>query len=121
LIFDEQTAGASSDIDRATRIARSMVVRFGMSKLGPMNFGSQYENEDYNRAWGEADKPSTKIQERVDEEMMNYINEAEKRAMDLLKKYRKNLDVIAENLLEKETLDSDEFAKLMDMPKAKAI
>jgi len=121
LIFDEQTAGASSDIDRATRIARSMVVRFGMSKLGPMNFGSQYENEDYSRAWGEADKPSAKIQERVDEEMMSYINEAEKRAMDLLKKHRKNLDVIAENLLEKETLDSDEFAKLMDMPKAKAI
>jgi cell division protease FtsH len=121
LIFDEQTAGASSDIDRATRIARSMVVRFGMSKLGPMNFGSQYENEDYSRAWGEADKPSAKIQERVDEEMMSYINEAEKTAMDLLKKYRKNLDIIAENLLEKETLDSDEFAKLMDMPKAKAI
>ncbi len=121
LIFNEQTAGASSDIDRATRIARSMVVRFGMSKLGPMNFGSQYENEDYSRAWGEPDKPSTKLQEKVDDEMMNYISEAEKRAMDLLKKYKSSLDKIAENLLDKETLDSDEFAKLMDMPKAKAV
>ncbi len=121
LIFNEQTAGASSDIDRATRIARSMVVRFGMSKLGPMNFGLQYENEDYSRAWGEPDKPSTKLQEKVDDEMMNYISEAEKRAMDLLKKYKSSLDKIAENLLDKETLDSDEFAKLMDMPKAKAV
>lgn len=121
LVFNEQTAGASNDIDRATRIARSMVVRFGMSKLGPMNFGSQYENEDYSRAWGEPDRPSTKIQERVDEEMMAYIAQAEKQAMDLLKKHRSILNKIAENLLEKETLDSDEFLKLMDMPKAKAL
>ena len=98
-----------------------MVVRFGMSKLGPMNFGSQYENEDYSRAWGEPDKPSTKIQEKVDEEMMNYISDAEKRAMELLQKYKASLDKVAENLLEKETLDADDFAKLMDMPKAKAL
>ena len=121
LIFNEQTAGASNDIDRVTRIARSMVVRFGMSKLGPMNFGPQYEGEDYSRAWGEADRPSLKVQEQVDEEMMNYVRQAETNAMSLLTKYRKKLDKIAENLLEKETLDSEEFAKLMDMPKVKAI
>jgi len=121
LVFDEQTAGASNDIDRVTRIARSMVVRFGMSKLGPMNFGPQYEGEDYSRAWGEADRPSLKVQEQVDEEMMNYVRQAETGAMSLLTKYRKKLDKIAENLLEKETLDADEFAKLMDMPKVKAI
>lgn len=121
LIFNEQTAGASNDIDRVTRIARSMVVRFGMSTLGPMNFGPQYEGEDYSRAWGEADRPSTKVQEKVDEEMMNYVRQAEDNAMSLLTQYRTKLDIIAENLLEKETLDADEFARLMDMPKAKAI
>lgn len=121
LIFKEQTAGASNDIDRATRIARSMVVRFGMSDLGPMNFGPQYEGEDYSRAWGEPDKPSTKIQEKVDDAMMKYIHDAEQRAMELLKKHQASLVTVAENLLEKETLDSDDFAKLMDMPKAKAI
>lgn len=121
LIFKEQTAGASSDIDRATRIARSMVVRFGMSDLGPMNFGPQYEGEDYSRAWGEPDKPSTKIQEKVDDAMMKYIHDAEQKAMELLKKHQASLVTVAENLLEKETLDSDDFAKLMDMPKAKAI
>jgi cell division protease FtsH len=121
LVFDEQTAGASSDIDRVTRIARSMVVRFGMSKLGPMNFGSQYENEDYNRAWGEPDRPSTKVQEQVDQEMMTYVAQAEQRAMELLKKHRKDLNKIAEELLERETLDADDFAKLMSMPKAKVV
>lgn len=121
LIFKEQTAGASNDIDRATRIARSMVVRFGMSDLGPMNFGPQYEGEDYSRAWGEPDKPSTKIQEKVDDAMMKYIHDAEQKAMELLKKHQESLVTVAENLLEKETLDSDDFAKLMDMPKAKAI
>lgn len=121
LIFNEQTAGASNDIDRATRIARSMVVRFGMSDLGPMNFGPQYEGEDYSRAWGEPDKPSTKIQEKVDEAMMKYISDAEQQAMKLLKKHQTSLVKVAENLLEKETLDADDFAKLMDMPKAKAI
>ena len=121
LVFKEQTAGASNDIDRATRIARSMVVRFGMSDLGPMNFGPQYEGEDYSRAWGEPDKSSTKIQEKVDEAMMKYIHDAEKQAMELLKQHKDSLVKVAENLLEKETLDADDFAKLMDMPKAKAI
>lgn len=121
LIFNEQTAGASNDIERATKIARSMVVRFGMSKLGPMNFGPQYETEDYSRAWGEPDKPSTKIQEKVDQAMMDYISEAEAKAMTLLKKYRSKLELVATELLERETLDADDFAKLMDMPKAKAI
>jgi cell division protease FtsH len=121
LIFKEQTAGASNDIDQATRIARNMVVHFGMSKLGPMNFGSQYESEDYNRIWGEPDRPSSKMQEKVDEEMMNYIKEAEARAAALLIAHRASLDRVAENLLDKETLDADEFAKLMDVPKAKAV
>ncbi len=119
LVFDEQTAGASSDIDRVTRIARSMVTRFGMSKLGPLNFGPQYENEDYNRSWGEPDRPSTKVQEQVDQEMMTYVGQAEERAMELLKKYRPDLDKVAAELLERETLDADDFAKLMSVSKAK--
>ena len=119
LVFDEQTAGASNDIERATRIARNMVVRFGMSKLGPMNFGSQYENQDYNRAWGEADKPSPKVLEQVDSEMMSFISKAEDRALLMLKKHRSQLDKVAATLLEKETLDADEFTKVMGIDKAR--
>ena len=119
LVFNEQTTGVSNDIEQATRIARNMVVRFGMSKLGPMNFGAQYENQDYNRAWGDPDKPSLKTQEAVDQAMMSFIEEAETRAASLLKKYRKQLDAVTEALLEKETLDSDEFTKVMGMEKIK--
>lgn len=119
LVFDEQTAGASNDIERATRIARGMVVRYGMSKLGPMHFGPEYENSDYDRAWGEPDKPSDKILEQVDEEILAFISTAEKKASELLKKYRSHLDKVAETLLDKETLDADEFTKVMGMEKVR--
>jgi len=57
----------------------------------------------------------------VDEEIINYITEAEQKAVSLLTTHRASLDRIAESLLDKETLDADEFAKLMGVPKAKAI
>lgn len=119
LVFDEQTAGASNDIAQATRIARAMVVRYGMSKLGPMYFGPEYADNDYNRVWGEPERPSDKISETVDEEILAFISEAEKRANELLKKYRPQLDKVAEALLDKETLDADEFTKVMGMKKAR--
>lgn len=119
LVFDEQTAGASNDIERATRIARAMVVRYGMSKLGPMYFGPEYENNDYDRAWGEPEKPSAKLLEQVDGEILAYVAKAEQKASELLKKYRSHLDKVAETLLEKETLDADEFTKVMGMEKVR--
>jgi cell division protease FtsH len=119
LVFNEQTAGASNDIAQATRIARAMVVRYGMSKLGPMYFGPEYADNDYNRVWGEPERPSDKISETVDEEILAFISEAEKRANELLKKYRPQLDRVAEALLDKETLDADEFTKVMGMKKAR--
>ncbi len=119
LVFNEQTAGAANDISRATRIARSMVVRYGMSKLGPMYFGPEYADNDYNRVWGEPERPSDKFAQAVDEEILTLISEAESKALQLLKKYRKELDKVAEALLDKETLDSDEFTKVMGMKKAR--
>jgi cell division protease FtsH len=119
LVFKELTAGASSDIDKATRTARAMVVDYGMSSLGAMNFGPQYEATDYNRAWGEPSKISDKLQEKVDEEIAKFIAEGQKIAMATIKKYRKQLDLISEKLLEVESLDADDFSKLMGMPKAK--
>ncbi len=118
LIFNELTAGASSDIDRATRIARAMVMDYGMSKLGAMNFSPQYENTNYGRAWGEPSKISDRVQEQVDQEVAAFIAEGEKKAMAMLKKYRPQLDKVAERLLEVETVDADEFVELMGAPKA---
>ncbi len=118
LIFNELTAGASSDIQQATKIARAMVMDYGMSPLGPMNFSPQYD-VGYSTAWGEPANISQKLQEQVDEEIKKFIDAGQKNADDLLKKYKSKLDKISLKLIEVETLDGDEFEKLMDMPKAK--
>ncbi|MFZ5376532.1 MAG: ATP-dependent zinc metalloprotease FtsH [Patescibacteria group bacterium] len=118
LVFDEQTAGASNDIERATRVARSMVIEYGMSDLGPMNFAPQYEMH-YSKSWGEPFKISPQLQERVDIEITKLIAEGEKIAAELLKKNKKKLDEVAERLLEVETLDGDEFTKIMGVDKLK--
>lgn len=119
LKFNEQTVGATNDIDRATRIARAMVVEYGMSDLGPMNYGPQFENEDYDKMWGEPSRISDKVQEKVDGEIQNIIKTAVERSMELLKKHEKDLDRVAEKLLEVETLDGDEFEKIMGFEKIK--
>ena len=118
LIFNELTAGASSDIERATRIARAMVMDYGMSDLGAMNFSPQYDMS-YNRAWGEPMKISDSLQEKVDEAVKNFVTQGEEKAIELLNKYRKELDKVSIQLLESESLDGDEFAKLMGSAKAK--
>jgi len=118
LVFNELTAGASSDIDRATRIARAMVVEYGMSNLGAMNFTPQYEGTNYNRAFGEPMKISDALQEKVDAAMQEFIAAGQKRALSLITKYRKQLDAVSIKLLEQETLDGDEFAALMGQAKS---
>jgi cell division protease FtsH len=119
MIFGELTAGASNDIERATAIARAMVMDYGMSELGPMNFSPQYEGSNYSRAWGEPLKISDRLQEQVDVKVREFIDEGKKKAAQLLKKHKKELDVVSNRLLEIETLDAEEFEKLMGMPKAK--
>lgn len=118
LIFNELTAGASSDIERATRIARAMVMDYGMSPLGPMNFTPQYDM-NYNRAWGEPQKISDALQEKVDQEVRKLIEAGEKRSLEILKEHKKELDTVSIKLLEVETLDGDEFEKAIGKPKAK--
>ena len=118
LIFSEQTAGASNDIEQATRLARSMVIDYGMSDLGAMNFGPQYE-KNYARIWGEPHKISSQLQEKVDEEIRKILAEAQVKAEALLKKHRQKLDAVSAKLLEVETLDSSEFEKVMGIKKAR--
>ncbi len=119
LVFDELTAGASSDIERATRIARSMVVEYGMSELGPMNFSPLYEVSDYAKTWGEASKISDNLQQKVDDEIRHILAEGEKRAMEILSKHRTTLDKVSAELIEKETLDGDEFLQLVGQEKVR--
>lgn len=119
IVFNELTAGASSDIKQVTKIARAMVITYGMSELGPMNYGPQYENEDYGQVWGRPYEISDDIQSKVDQEIVRLIDQAQADATDLLKKYRKKLDIVAKRLLEIETIDADEFVEIMGVEKAK--
>lgn len=119
MIFNEQTAGASNDIERATRLARAMVVEFGMSDLGAMNFGPQYEDNNHGKGWGEPMRISDSLQEKVDQQITDFIKEGEKRAKDLLQKYSKELDAVSNKLLKIETVDGDEFERIMGFNKVK--
>ena len=113
LVFKEFTAGAASDIDRATRIARSMVIDFGMSRLGPVYLGPQMEETEWGKSWWQPTEISPKMAARVDEEIKRIVDEGYKRALGILKVNRRKLDLIAHSLLEKETIEGEEFQKLM--------
>ena len=114
LVFNELTAGASSDIERATRIARAMVMEYGMSDLGPMNFEPMYEFSRYGKGFGEPLKISDDLQKQVDKEIKKVIDQAQQQALELLKKHKVKLDKVAQKLIEVETLDGDEFKRLVD-------
>lgn len=118
LVFNELTAGASSDIQKATKIARAMVMDYGMSKLGPMNFHTDMD-QSYAAVYNESSRLSEKLQEQVDVEVQNFIAEGQKRAETILKKYSKQLKDLSEKLVAVESLDGDEFEKLMGVKKAK--
>jgi len=113
LIFNEFTAGAASDINQATRIARKMVVDFGMSKLGPVYLGPQIETNEYGRSWIQPAEVSSRMQAKIDSEIKRIIDECYRQATEILKKNKKKLSLVAETLLKKETIDGDDFAKLM--------
>lgn len=121
LIFHEMTSGASNDIDQATRVARYMVMEFGMSDLGPINFGPDRDMTDWGKAYVDQNPISQEMQGAIDREVKRFVDEGYKKASILLKKYRKQLEAVAEELIKKETIESDEFEKLMGGPKEKAV
>jgi len=114
LIFNEMTAGASSDIKNATKIARAMVVDFGMSTLGPVNLGANSEYGEFGSLdFYEGPTISPATQEKIDNEVNKIIEGCYKNSEEILKKNKKLLDKIVESLLIKETLDKDEFEKIV--------
>lgn len=107
LIFNEMTSGAASDIENATKIARVMVLEYGMSDLGPINFDLDKRNPY------ESDSLSPAMRDAIDKEVKAILDMQYKVACATLKKFRQKMDVLAEKLLEKETLESEEFAELI--------
>jgi cell division protease FtsH len=114
LIFSEMTTGATNDISQATRIARSMVVDFGMSDLGPTFLGPQTEMGEMGRMmWYEPTPVSPEMQAKIDDEVKKIVETAYAKAKKALLDNKAKLDQIAKALLEKETLEEEEFAQLM--------
>ena len=120
IIFNEMTSGAANDIDQATRIARYMVMEFGMSDLGPINFGPQMDVTDWGKGIMEQQQISPEMMSKIDVEVQKFIHEGYKKAVEVLKKHRKELDKIANELVKKETVESEEFEALLGGPKKKA-
>ena len=122
IVFNEMTSGASNDIEKATQLARAMVVDFGMSVLGPINLGTQSPMGPFGEAnWMESSSISPAMQEKVDVEIKKIIDEGYDQAILLIKKYRKKLDAVGSALLKKETLDRDEFEKIVGDKNTKVV
>ncbi len=114
VVFNEMTSGASNDIEQATKLARAMVVEWGMSTLGPVNLGPQYESDEMGKAsWYEPSQVSPSMQEKVDVEINKIIETGYKEAMSVVKKNRKIMDKVVKELLKTETLGRDEFEKIV--------
>jgi len=113
LIFNEFTGGAASDINQATRIARQMVVDLGMSSLGPIYLGPQVETTEWGRSWAQPSEISPGMQSKVDGEIKKIVDESYQRALEILKKSKKKLAIIADKLVKQETLEGEEFERLM--------
>ncbi|WP_040224539.1 ATP-dependent metallopeptidase FtsH/Yme1/Tma family protein, partial [Bhargavaea cecembensis] len=114
IVFGEVSTGAHNDFQRATGIVRQMVTEYGMSdKLGPMQFGqSQGGNVFLGRDIGSEQNYSDKIAYEIDQEMQNMIKEQYERTKQILTERRELLNLIANTLLEKETLDAREIKHL---------
>jgi cell division protease FtsH len=117
LVFDDITSGASNDIEQVTRLARSMVTRLGMSgELGPMMYGQKEELIFLGREISEQRDYSEAIAERIDSEVRKIVDDSYKLAKKLLLKYRKQLDAVAQRLLEVETLTREDFEAIFPPP-----
>lgn len=114
VVFKEMTAGAANDIKNATRYAKAMVVDLGMSSLGPTSFGATSETGEFgNMEWYEGASISPATQEKVDVEIKKIIDTGLITATKVVKKHRKLLDKVVKVLMEKETIDRDEFEKIV--------
>lgn len=113
IVFNEMTSGAANDINQATRIARYMVAEFGMSDLGPINFGPHTDVTEWGKAFYEQQNVSPEMLGAIDREMKKLLDTGYQKALAVLKKHRKELDRVANELVKKETLEGDDFAQLL--------
>ena len=114
IVFGEITTGAHNDFEKATKIARAMVTEYGMSDLGPLQFeqqaGSVFLGRDYNKS----QHFSNEVANEIDMEMRKIINNCHAEATEIIKKHKDLLKLIAETLLEYETLTKEQIDYLVE-------
>lgn len=113
IVFNEMTAGAGNDIENASRVARAMVMEYGMSELGPISFNLDEDSRYLLSANGESSSYSEEMAKRIDLEVKRIIDTALTLAKSLLLQNRDKLDAVVSALMEKETLESEEFEKII--------
>ncbi len=115
---DHVSTGASNDIEVATSVARDMVTIYGMSEIGPINIKPQAVFGLWKGEEGSG--VSQELQSKIDIEIKKILDRGYKQALDILKKQKNNLDKVSKELLVKETLDTEEFEKIVGKKKGSA-
>ncbi len=118
IILDDISTGASSDIQQATRIARNMVTRYGMSdKLGTVLYGSEHSSDEVflGRDFSSGKTYSEKTAADIDDEVRNIISSSYERCKEILTEHKNKLHFIAEFLLKNESMDEEQFRAAMEM------
>ena len=114
LVFHEVTTGAANDLEKVTHISKQMVMRFGMSeKLGPRVLGRNHDQPFLGREMGAEPDYSDEIAREIDDEIRRVIEEAHETAIRVLREHMDELKNLSEILIERETIDRDQFERLL--------
>ncbi len=113
LIFDEISTGSSNDLKIASERAKAFIVKYGMSKLGPISLVDD-ESVFLGKSLTSKHNYSEELASKIDNEMSDLLNTAHKKAKEILKENKDTLERIAKKLLEKETLEKEEFYQLLE-------
>ena len=114
LVFNEVTTGAANDLEKVTLTAKQMVMRYGMSeKLGPRVLGRNHDMPFLGREMGAEPDYSEEIAREIDDEIRRIIEEAHELAPQVLREHMDELHRISEILIERETIDKDQFERLL--------
>jgi len=120
LVFNDLTTGAADDLHHATGVARSLVTKYGMSdKIGPVVFDGRSGEIFLGKDFYTERNYSEEVAKEIDSEVRELMNNALKEATKVLQKHRKILNAIAEKLIEKETIERDEFDAILKSFKIK--
>ena len=115
IVFGEITTGASNDLEKVTETAKQMVMRFGMSeRLGPRVFGHDRGQPFLGREFSSEPDYSDEIAREIDDEIRRIVESAHQTAKGLLNERRDDLDRISKLLLERETIDAEQFVALLE-------